>query len=116
MKVDVPPAVFLAFPYACLVATRRLRIPVAIDGLNETHVADDGDILAQQSDVRRSDRRLLRFVAAAEIEVEAMKVHAFDQLASSFGLERADRRIAKSLIRLPIRRQDAVEQLLAQVQ
>ena len=115
MKVYVSPLAVAALPDAGFFEAVRLRVAAGIDALNQAHVADDGRVVAEQSDSRRAQRVGSLGRAAGQFEVEAVEVEALDQLPAGLRLEGGERRIAQHLVRIPITAPDRVKQLPSQV-
>src|SRR5437762_2415008 len=86
-----------------------IKLLVEADESDHRHVAHDSHPWGAHG-------RIVIPLDAAQVEVEAVKRHALDQLAQRFRLEGSQGGVAEFLVRCPVGGGDAVEQTLVQLQ
>src|SRR5262249_21875225 len=107
MEMYVSPASALALPDACLRCGDGAGFALGADALDQPGIADHGHV-AHDTNVRRTNGRLMPPVDAAEVEVEAMKRQALHQLPRRLGLKCGKCRITQLLIAGPVAGRDRV--------
>jgi len=108
------PGAILPTPYARFLKPKCGWRLLRGNTLIEPNIGDDGDV-THQPDFGRTKGGVETAFHAAKIEIEAMKLESLNQLTQSFRFESGKGRVAKILIRLPIRRCDRGKQAFGQL-
>ncbi len=100
VEVNVSPTAIDVMPDSGFFSGRGLRLPIDSEKLRQSCISHNGNI-PDQPDVWRANRALPR-AFFFQIEIEAMKLQTFDQMADSFRFEGGEISVAQIDVGAPI--------------
>lgn len=115
MEVNVFPLAVVPMPNTGLFGAGAARLSFCVDRLHQPVVTDDADILTEHSHMWLNQCRLVRRIRLLQVEIEPVKLHAFDQMTAGFWFERGERDIAQLLVGFPVSAGNAMQQFFRQL-